>query len=79
MAQVLENRSALSSSSTEGDASLADHNQDGGKVVFNEQTNYVPKRTIIIVSFFSLPVLLLFLFSRWERRKESESTPVAKV
>lgn len=42
MPGVLDNRSGHSSSS-----SLAD--KTGAQVLFNEQTNYVPKRTIITV------------------------------
>lgn len=47
MAGVLENKSGHSSPNS-SDADLADKN--GAQVLFNEQTNYVPKRTIITVS-----------------------------
>jgi hypothetical protein len=47
MPGVLENRSGHSSPNS-SDADLADKN--GAQVLFNEQTNYVPKRTIITVS-----------------------------
>lgn len=47
MPGVLENRSGHSSPDS-SDVGLADKN--GAQVLFNEQTNYVPKRTIITVS-----------------------------
>jgi hypothetical protein len=46
MAGVLKNRSDHSSADSSA-VDLADKN--GATVLFNEQTNYVPKRTIITV------------------------------
>lgn len=43
MPGVLENQSGHSSSSSV--------DKDGAQVLFNEQTNYVPRRTIITVRF----------------------------
>lgn len=49
MPGVLENSSSDSSPGG-SDANINVANKNGVQVVFNEQTNYVPKRTIITVS-----------------------------
>lgn len=72
MSGVLENRSGHST-----DSSLADKN--GARVVFNEQTNYVPKRTIITVSLAaenSLQYLIMLdLFGVFQRRFAGSDGP----
>lgn len=57
MSGVLDNRSGHST-----DSSLADKN--GARVVFNEQTNYVPKRTIITVSLAAENSLQYLIMTR---------------
>jgi hypothetical protein len=58
MAGVLENRSGHSSAdSSAGD--LADADKNGAVVLFNEQTNYVPRRTIITVGGCRIGLKLL--------------------
>lgn len=60
MAGVLENRSGHSSAdSSAGD--LADADKNGAVVLFNEQTNYVPRRTIITVGGCRIGLKLLAL------------------
>jgi hypothetical protein len=54
MSGVLQNPSGHSSSDVSVNVDVADKN--GTHVVFNEQTNYVPKRTIITVSLYQIKV-----------------------
>lgn len=55
MSGVLQNTSGHSSpTGSDGNVDVADKN--GTHVVFNEQTNYVPKRTIITVSHYQIKV-----------------------
>ncbi|KAJ5754780.1 hypothetical protein N7533_004323 [Penicillium manginii] len=61
MSGVLENRSGHSSPNS-SDADLADKN--GAQVLFNEQTNYVPKRTIITIFLACSTVDLLALMDQ---------------
>ncbi|KAJ5397758.1 hypothetical protein N7509_005871 [Penicillium cosmopolitanum] len=61
MPGVLENRSGHSSPNC-SDADLADKN--GARVLFNEQTNYVPKRTIITIFLACSTVDLLALMDQ---------------
>ncbi|CAI7619747.1 unnamed protein product [Penicillium pancosmium] len=61
MPGVLENRSGHSSPNS-SDADLADKN--GAQVLFNEQTNYVPKRTIITIFLACSTVDLLALMDQ---------------